>query len=116
VAIAVAIHLGGTIPAYHQRNAEDSSAILASAASAERIVVADDMYTAQLLLPLYDRKIILLVDTAELGRRLGTLVADRRLSGALLVSRNPEPAVMLPPLWLERTEQKGRMVLQYWRR
>jgi hypothetical protein len=32
------------------------------------------------------------------------------------VSRHLEPAVALPPLQLERTEQQGRMVLQHWRR
>jgi hypothetical protein len=116
LAMAVAIHLGGTIPAYMQRNADDSSAVLAAAASGERIVVADDMYTAQLLFPLYDRKIVLLADSTELGQRLGTVLADRRLPGALLISRNPEPAVTLPPLRVDRTEQKGRMVIQYWRR
>jgi len=116
VPVAAGIHLFGTIPAYKQRNADDSSAVLAAAASPERIVVADDMFTAQLLFPLYDRKIILLADTVELGQRLGTLLADRRLSGALLVSRNPDPAVALPPLRVERSDQRGRMVIQYWRR
>jgi hypothetical protein len=116
VAVAVVIHLGGTIPAYKQRNADDASAVLAAAASPERIVVADDMYTAQLLFPLYDRKIVLLADTTALGERLGLLLSQQRLSGALLVSRNPEPAVMLPPLKIARTDQRGRMVVQLWTR
>ena len=116
VAIAVVIHVGGTIPAYEQRNVDDASAVLAVAASPYRIVVADDMFTAQLLFPLYDRRIIFLADTPELGQRLGALLADRRFDGALLVSRNPEPEVTLPPLRIERTEQQGRMVIQSWRR
>ena len=116
VAVAVVIHLGGTIPAYKQRNADDASAVLAAAASPERIVVADDMYTAQLLFPLYDRKIVLLADTTALGERLGLLLSQQRLSGALLVSRNPEPAIMLPPLKIARTDQRGRMVVQVWTR
>jgi hypothetical protein len=116
VAVAAAIHLGGTIPAYKARNADDASAVLAAAASPARIVVADDMFTAQLLFPLYDRKIILLTDTPELGSRLGARLAAERMGSALLVSRNPEPAVGLPPLRLEQTELRGRMVLQYWRR
>ncbi|HET7219369.1 MAG TPA: hypothetical protein VFJ02_15030, partial [Vicinamibacterales bacterium] len=82
----------------------------------EHIVVADDMYTAQLLFPLYDRKIVVLADTIELGQRLGARLADERLSAALLVSRNPEPAIGLPPLRVERTDQRGRMVVQLWRR
>jgi hypothetical protein len=115
VATAVAIHLGGTIPAYEQRNADDASAIRAAAASSERVVVADDIFTAQLLFPLYDRKIVFLADTIESGNRLGALLAEQR-TGALLVSRNPEPAVALAPLRLQRTDMRGRMVLQVWSR
>lgn len=115
VATAVAIHLGGTIPAYRQRNADDALAIRAAASSSERVVVADDMFTAQLLLPLYDRKIVFLADTIEAGNRLGALLAERR-TGALVVSRNPAPAIALPPLRPQRTEVRGRMVLQVWRR
>jgi hypothetical protein len=115
VAAAVVIHLGGTIPAYRQRNAEDASAVRAAAASPERVLVADDMFTAQLLFPLYDRKIVFLADTIESGNRLGALLARQR-TGALLVSRNPEPVVSLLPLRLERTDMRGRMVLQVWKR
>jgi hypothetical protein len=116
VLMAVTIHLGGTIPAYRQRNADDASAVVAAAASAERIVVADDMYTAQLLFPLYNRKIILLADTIELGNRLGARLAAERFTSAVVISRNPEPLVALPPLRIDRTEVRGRMVLQTWRR
>ena len=116
VAIAVVIHAGGTIPAYKQRNADDASAVLALAASPYRIIVADDMFLAQLLFPLYTRKIILVAETPGLGRYLGTLLADRRFDGALLVSRGPRQVVGLRPLRLERTEQQGRMLIQSWRR
>ena len=116
VAIAVVIHAGGTIPAYKQRNVDDASAVLAVAASPHRIIVADEMFTAQLLFPLYTRKIILLADTPGLGRRLGALLADRRFGGVLLVSREPRQVVPLGPLRLEGTEQQGRMVIQSWRR
>ena len=116
VAIAVVIHAGGTIPAHKQRNVDDASTVRAVAASPHRIIVADEMFTAQLLFPLYTRKIILLADTQGLGRRLGALLADRRFGGALLVSREPRQVVPLGPLRLEGTEQQGRMVLQSWRR
>jgi hypothetical protein len=115
VATAVAIHLGGTIPAYRQRNADDAAAILAAASSPERIVVADDMFTAQLLFPLYNHKIVLLADTPESGARLGELLSAGR-TGALLVSRNSPPGVSLPPLHLQQTDVRGRMVLQRWSR
>jgi hypothetical protein len=114
VLMAALIHLGGTVPAYVQRNAEDGSAVVAAAASPVRIVVADDMYTAQLLFPLYNRKIILLADTVEAGARLGALLAQQRLD-ALLVSRHVEPSIALTPLRLERTDLKGRMVVQVYR-
>jgi hypothetical protein len=116
VAIAVAIHAGGTIPAYKQRNLDDASAVRAVAASPQRIVVADDMFTAQLLFPLYTRKIILLADTPGLGHYLGKQLAARRLDSALLVSREPRQVVGLRPLRMERSEQQGRMLIQSWRR
>ena len=115
VVTAVAIHLGGTIPAYTQRNADDALAIRTAAASPERVLVADDMFTAQLLFPLYHRKIVFLADTIESGNRLGALLAEQRI-GAILVSRNPEPVVGLLPLRMQQTEMRGRMVLQLWRR
>jgi hypothetical protein len=116
VAAALAIHIGGTIPAYKYRNTDDSSAVRAAGGAPDRIVVADDMYTAQLLFPLYDKKIILLADTVESGQRLGAVLAAGQIGSAVLVSRNLEPVVMLPPMRLDRSEQRGRTVLQYWRR
>ena len=67
VAAGVTIHLAGTIPAYRFRNADDSAAIRAVLALKERIVVADDQFTAQLLLPINDRKVVLLADTVAGG-------------------------------------------------
>jgi hypothetical protein len=116
IALGVAFHALGTVPAYYGRNREDASAVLAVAASPERVVVADDPFTAQLLFPLYYSKIILLADSADAGERLGRMLADQRVSGAVAVSRHPQPALMLPPLRLERSESVGRMVLQHWRR
>jgi hypothetical protein len=115
VAAAVAIHLGGTIPAYRQRNADDAAAVIAAAASSARVIVADDMFTAQLLFPLYHRKIVLLADTIDSGKRLGALLASQRL-GAILVSRQLEPVVSLSPLRLQQSDIRGRMVLQQWTR
>ena len=116
VAAGVAFHLGGTVRAYHYRNQDDASAVLAIAALPDRIVVADDAATAQLLMPLYFRRIILLADTDALGRQLGQLLTDQRVPGVVVVSRRPAPLVDLAPLRLESTEQKGRMRVQRWRR
>lgn len=114
LAVGVAIHLGGTIPAYRQRNADDAAAVLAAAALPDRIIVADDMHTAQLLFPLYNQKIVLLADTPEAGTRLGARLAEQRYSAAL-VSRNIEPVISLAPLTLVRSDLKGRMVVQVYR-
>jgi hypothetical protein len=110
------MHVFGTVPAYVHRNHDDAAAIEAVAADTSRIVVADDQFTAQLLFPLYYRKIVFLADSPDLGRRLGDLLAARRMPGAVLVSREPRPAVGLPPLRLASTEERGRMILQEWRR
>lgn len=113
---AVVFHLGGTLRAYYDRNSDDSSSVLAVSGSPERVVVADDPFTAQLLFPLYYRKIILLADSPALGARLGTLLAAQRVPSAILVSRQIEPRVSLAPLRVVRIERRGRMVLQYWSR
>jgi hypothetical protein len=110
------MHVFGTVPAYVHRNHDDAAAIAAVAADDSRIVVADDQFTAQLLFPLYYRKIVFLADSPDLGGRLGDLLAVRRMPGAMLVSRDSRPRVGLPPLRLERAEEQGRMMLQEWRR
>jgi hypothetical protein len=116
VAAAVVIHVGGTIPAYKQRNADDASVVRAVAASPERIVVADDMFTAQSLFPLYDRKIVLLADSAEQGAALGKTLHGWGIPRVLLVTRNPETPVALPPLSHVRMEGRGRMAIHVWSR
>jgi hypothetical protein len=116
VAMSASMHLMGTIPAYVARNHDDASAVVAISESAGRIVVADDPFTAQLLFPLYYRKIVFLADTPESGARLGALLGEQKLSEALLVSRLEQPGVSLAPFRLEYSEQRGRMTLQHWRR
>jgi hypothetical protein len=116
VLMSVAIHVSGTIPAYIQRNRDDGSAVSAIAASSERVIVADDMFTAQLMFPLYYRRIIFLADNPERGEQLGALLARQRVAQAILVSRSERPAVKLFPYTLARTEQIGRMVLEHWQR
>ena len=107
--MSAGMHVFGTIPAYVERNRSDAEAIAAVAASPGRIVVADDPFTAQLLFPLYYRKIVFLADTPALGQRLGRMLQEGRLTGVVLVSRQEHPGVQLPPLVLTRTEQRGRM-------
>jgi len=116
VAAGIAFHLGGTVRAYHFRNQDDASAVLGVAALPDRIVVADDAATAQLLMPLYYRRVILLADSAPLGTQLAQMLAEQRVPGVVVVSRRAEPLLDMSPLRLESTEQKGRMRVQRWRR
>jgi hypothetical protein len=115
IAMSAGMHVLGTIPAYVERNRGDAEAIVAVARSPERIVVADDPFTAQLLFPLYYRKIVFLADTPELGQAMGATLQAQRVTGAVVVSRQEQPGVALPPLALERTEQRGRMTIQHWK-
>jgi hypothetical protein len=84
--------------------------------SGQRIVVADDEFTAQLLLPLYYRRILLLADTPEQSRRLGELLAAERLTSLLVVTRWSDTPVDFAPFRKRRTERHGRMTLQFWER
>ena len=115
VVIAILIHALGTFPAYRIRNRQDAKAVLVANAAPERVIVADDPFTAQLLFPLYYRKIILLADTAEEGNRIGQLLSDQRIASALVVSREPG-AVTLLPLRFESSELAGRITIERWRK
>ncbi|HSC26742.1 MAG TPA: hypothetical protein VLD67_05685 [Vicinamibacterales bacterium] len=116
VLMSMAFHIGGTMRAYYGRNHEDASAVRAAAAGGERVIVADDPFTAQLLFPLYYRRIVFLADSRPLGQRLGAVLAEHRVPGAVVVSRHADPTIRLDPLRLERSEQVGRMLIQHWRR
>jgi hypothetical protein len=115
VAMTVAIHVGGTIPAYVARNRDDAAAMAAVATSPERIVVSDDVFTAQLLMPLYYRKIVFLADTPDLAARLGEKMGQQRVPGVMLVARGDNPRLTLAPLRLAAVDHKGRFVIQHWR-
>ena len=114
--VAAGIHLAGTIPAYYHRNRADAAAVILAAAEPARIVVADDPYTAQLLFPLYYRKIIFLADSGEARARLGARLAELGAPDVLLMSRRPEPGMRLSPLRLRQSDTVGRMIVQYWGR
>ena len=112
---SVVMHVFGTLPAYHFRNHQDARAVLVIAAAPERIIIADDPFTAQLLFPLYYRKIILLAETVEAGERIGQMLSDHQVVTALVVSREPGP-LTLSPLRFESSERAGRMMIQRWRK
>lgn len=115
LAIALIVHAAGTIPAYVARNRGDGSAIMAVKTSPERVVVADDMFTAQLLMPLYFRKVIYVAEVPALAHDLAGRLDRARMGSVLLVSRE-EPAFGLEPLRLGSVERRGRFVIQHWTR
>jgi hypothetical protein len=84
--------------------------------SPERIVVTDDMFTAQLLMPLYFRKIVFLADTPDLAARLGAKMDEQRVPGVMLVARGESPKITLAPLRVTTVEHDGRFVIQHWQR
>jgi hypothetical protein len=116
VSMAIGIHVLGCIPAYSSRNRDDFKGLQAVVASGERVIVADDEFTAQLLLPLYYRRILLLADTPEGSRRLGERLASQRLGSLLVVTRWSDTPIDLAPFRKRKTERRGRMTLQFWER
>ena len=116
VVMALLVQMYGTTVAYYARNRDDAAVVRAVAGSRERIVVADDPFTAQLLFPLYYRKIILLADSREAAAVLASTIETHRLPGALLVSRHPQPAIVFPGLQRAHTQQVGRMSITQWQR
>jgi len=115
VLMAIVVHLFGTIPAYRARNQDDASAVVAADTVPESIVLADDEFVAQLLLPLYFRKTILLVDTPELGREAARRLTEAQVTRFIMVSRRPTAQISLRPFDLERIEPAGRLSIQFWR-
>ena len=115
-ALAVALHVGAAMPAYVVRSNEDASAMRTIRSSPERVIVADDMYTAQQILPMYYNRVILVAETPPAGHDIGLTLDGEGIPGAIMVSRNPNLPVGLPPLRLVETVQRGRFFIQYWRR
>ena len=113
--LSLLMHVFGTLPAYHRRNDDDAGAIVALASSRVRVVVADDDATAQLLMPLYRRKVLFLADTPALMSALGAAMVEQRIPEVVVVSRQPQPAA-LEGLHIDHAESRGRMLLQYYRR
>jgi hypothetical protein len=114
VLMTMVTHLAGTIPAYRSRNHEDATAVVAVAMAAESIVLVDEEFVAQLLLPLYFKKSILLVDTPELGREVVGRLTEAQASGFIMVSRRPTAQISLAPFDLHRIAPAGRWWIQYW--
>jgi len=116
IAASLAIHVGSTVPAWIERTRQDADRLNAIADAGQHVLVADDMFTAQQLLPLYYRRIILLADNERQGAALGAALDREKIPSVLLVSRNPNPEIALPPLQAVWTSVRYRFLIQVWRR
>jgi hypothetical protein len=116
VAVSLTIHLGSTLPAWVVRTRQDAERLDAIANAGQRVLVADDMFTAQQLLPLYYRRIILLADNDRQATALGAALDREKIPSVLLVSRHLNPGIELPPLKAVWTSARDRFLIQVWRR
>jgi 4-amino-4-deoxy-L-arabinose transferase-like glycosyltransferase len=114
--LALIIHVAAAIPAYIVRSNEDASAMRAIRNAPERVIVADDMYTAQQLLHMYYGRVILLAETPPAADEIGMTLDRERIGGAILVSRRLDAPFELKPLKLAEDIQRGRFRIQFWRR
>jgi hypothetical protein len=116
VMLAMVTHVFGTVRAYEERNRIDAGPIIAATGANIRVLVADDEFTAQSLLPLYYRRIVFLADKPEQGRRLAAKLIDGKIADVLLISRSLTPSIQLSPLQLQRVTRSGRYNVQHWSR
>ena len=116
VAVSLTIHLGSTLPAWVVRTGQDADRLGAIANAEQRVLVADDMFTAQQLLPLDYRRIILLADNDRQATALGAALDREKIPSVLLVSRHLNPGIELPPLKAVWTSARYRFLIQVWRR
>lgn len=114
IVLAATIHVVGTAPTYYRRNTEDAKATTAVQELPQRVIVADDQFTAQLLFPVYFRKTLMVADSPGMGADLGARLVAAGVPEAILVTRWADTPIGLPPYQKQRTEKKGRMTVQYW--
>ncbi len=116
VAVAVVLQLTVMLRAYIDRNQDDDRALTWVAQSQERILVADDLFTAQMASSLYFRKVILLADRPEKVVTLDATLARARIPAVLVISRRSPPVLSLAPYRLVKSQTFGRMTVQRWQR
>ena len=111
-----AIHLGSTIPAWIANTRLREADVEKVLDLGSGVIVGDNMYTAQSMLPLYYRRIILLADTPARGKSLGALLAAHDVPDVILVSQTIDPNTSLPPYTPSSTWMHALLLIQQWRR
>jgi hypothetical protein len=115
-AASIAIQVGSTMPAWVRRSQAQARDVALMMDYGSGIFVVDDMYTAQGLLPLYYRRIIMLAAGPEQGAALGRALDRQRMPDAIVISRSLTPNVVLPPYEPVSTAMRGGLLVQLWRR
>lgn len=113
---ALVMHAGGTMRAWVASSAGQAEQLAIVKAADAGIVVADDMFTAQQLLPLYYRRLVLLADSEERGASLGAVLAREHIPTAVLVSRRSTPRASLAPLEIRAISGRYGYLVEVWRR
>jgi len=117
VTVSVALQLACMVPPYARQNRGDHKAFQAIRRSQEQVLVADDLVAAQLAMPLYFKKVIVLADSPREGRDLGALLEGAHVPAVLLISRGRQrESISLTPYQLLGSESYGRLTVQHWRR
>jgi hypothetical protein len=114
VAMSIVLQLACMLPPYARQNRGDIRALEAVRRSPERILIADDMFTAQLASALYFKKIVLLADTPALAHDLGSLLGRAGMPSALVISREPRGEISLEPYRLVASDSYERFTVQRW--
>jgi hypothetical protein len=117
VTVSVALQLACMVPPYARQNRSEHKAMQAIRRSQEPVLVADDLVSAQLAMPLYFKKVIVLADGPREAHDLGALLERAHVPAVLLVSRGRQrESISLTPYQLLGSESYGRLIVQHWRR
>jgi hypothetical protein len=116
VVLSIALQMTCILPAYAARNHQDAEALEVVRRAGARVVVADDPTTAQLALPLYFEKTIMLSDPGRPGRELALLLNAAHVSTAVVITRLPQWTISLEPYHLVGSETRGRLTIMRWMR
>jgi hypothetical protein len=115
IVVAVAMN-ACALRAYAGRAQDDLEAVEAVRRSPARVVVFDNAFTAQIFMPVYFTKVLLLADSGWRARALVESLGGAGVRQVLLVSRDAAPAVSLDPWHVVTLQQTGRMTLVRWAR
>ncbi len=116
IALSIAVQMTCILRAYAARNRQDAEALEAIRHAGARVVVADDPTTAQIALPLYFEKTLMLSDPGRPGRELAVLLDAAHVASAVVITRLPSWTISLEPYHLVGSQTHGRVTIMRWQR